>query len=159
LEEYIRSASELRVNSKRLRHRIISPQSRFSSFGLQPFSSFPGLQYILDNDWKKNMVCLNELPIPYKGSIMKLHEYQAKSLFRRFGIPVPEGDVAASIRDAAAVADKLHGPPWVVKAQIHAGGRGKGGGVQVVHSPDELREASEAILSRPLITKQTEKGP
>ena len=101
------------------------------------------------------MVCLNKLPIPYKRSIVKLHEYQAKSLFRRFGIPVPEGEVAASIHDAAAVAEKLQGPPWVVKAQIHAGGRGKGGGVQVVHSPGELKEASEAILSRPLITKQT----
>ena len=86
---------------------------------------------------------------------MKLHEYQAKSLFRRFGIPVPEGEVAASIHDAAAVAEKLQGPPWVVKAQIHAGGRGKGGGVQLVHSPEELKKASKAILSQPLITKQT----
>jgi succinyl-CoA synthetase beta subunit len=101
------------------------------------------------------MVCLNKSSFPYKGSIMKLHEYQAKSLFRRFGIPVPEGEVAASVHDAAAVAEKLQGPPWVVKAQIHAGGRGKGGGVQVVHSPEELKEASESILSRPLITKQT----
>ncbi len=86
---------------------------------------------------------------------MKLHEYQAKNLFRKFGIPVPEGGVAASIHDAAAVAEKLQGPPWVVKAQIHAGGRGKGGGIQLVHTPEELRNASEAILSRPLITKQT----
>ena len=60
---------------------------------------------------------------------MKLHEYQAKSLFRRFGIPVPEGEVAGSIHDVAAVAEKLQGPPWAIKAQIHAGGRGKGGGV------------------------------
>ncbi|MBN1832887.1 MAG: ADP-forming succinate--CoA ligase subunit beta [Deltaproteobacteria bacterium] len=86
---------------------------------------------------------------------MRLHEYQAKSLFRRFGIPVPAGDVAASIQDAAAVAEKLRGPPWVVKAQIHAGGRGKGGGIRLVHSLEELREASEAILNQPLITKQT----
>jgi succinyl-CoA synthetase beta subunit len=101
------------------------------------------------------MVCLNKPPIPNKGSIMKLHEYQAKSLFRRFGIPVPEGEVAASIHDVAVIAENLQGPPWVVKAQIHAGGRGKGGGVQLVHSPEELREVSEAILSRPLVTKQT----
>ena len=104
------------------------------------------------------MVCHNGSPIPNKGSIMKLHEYQAKSLFRRFGIPVPAGEVAASIQDAAAVAEKLQGPPWVVKAQIHAGGRGKGGGVQLVHSLEELSEVSEAILKRPLITKQTGSG-
>ncbi len=103
------------------------------------------------------MVCHNESPLPNKGLIMKLHEYQAKSIFRRFGIPVPAGEVVASIKDAAAVAEKLQGPPWVVKAQIHAGGRGKAGGVQMVHSLEEIREASEAILNRPLITKQT--GP
>jgi succinyl-CoA synthetase beta subunit len=86
---------------------------------------------------------------------MKLHEYQAKSLFKRFGIPVPKGEVAGSIQDAVMVINKLQGPPWIVKAQIHAGGRGKGGGVQSVHSPNELKEVCESILNRPLITKQT----
>lgn len=88
---------------------------------------------------------------------MKLHEYQAKELFRTFGIPVPEGHVVSSADEAGGAVEKLSGPPWVVKAQVHAGGRGKGGGVRVVHSPDEVRTASEAILSQPLITKQT--GP
>ena len=101
------------------------------------------------------MVCLNKLAIPHKRSIMKLHEYQAKRLFRRFGIPVPEGEVASTIHDVADVVEKLQRPPWVVKAQIHAGGRGKGGGVQLVQSSEELKKASEAILSRPLITRQT----
>ena len=86
---------------------------------------------------------------------MKLHEYQAKELFRRSGIPVPDGQVATSADEAVLVAEKLKGPPWVVKAQVHAGGRGKGGGVRVVDSLDGVREASQAILDRPLITKQT----
>ena len=88
---------------------------------------------------------------------MKLHEYQAKDVFRKFEIPVPAGRVAASADMAVASAENLKGPPWVVKAQVHAGGRGKGGGVKVVHSREELGEVVEAILNRPLVTKQT--GP
>jgi len=61
---------------------------------------------------------------------MKLHEYQAKEIFRNAGIPVPDGQAAASDEEAVQVAEKLKGPPWVVKAQVHAGGRGKGGGVR-----------------------------
>ncbi len=86
---------------------------------------------------------------------MRLHEYQAKDLLRRFGIPVPQGEVAASADEAVKCAERLEGRPWVVKAQVHAGGRGKGGGVRVVHSLGELRKTSDEILSRPLITKQT----
>ena len=86
-----------------------------------------------------------------------MHEYQAKEIFRKFGIPVPEGRVAASGDEALKAAGELNGPPWVVKAQIHAGGRGKGGGVKVVHTPEEAGTAAEAILKKPLITKQT--GP
>jgi succinyl-CoA synthetase beta subunit len=86
---------------------------------------------------------------------MKLHEYQAKDIFRKFGIPVPDGQIATSVDEAVRVAEKLEGPPWVVKAQVHAGGRGKGGGVRVVHSLDDLKKASETILGQPLITKQT----
>ena len=78
-------------------------------------------------------------------------------MFRNFGIPVPEGRVAASADEAVKMTEKLPGPPWVVKAQVHAGGRGKGGGVQVVGSLHELKESSKTILTRPLITKQT--GP
>jgi succinyl-CoA synthetase beta subunit len=88
---------------------------------------------------------------------MKLHEYQAKDLFRTFEIPVPGGKVVTSAEDALKAAETLTGPPWVVKAQVHAGGRGKGGGVKVVHAPDELKDAAESILKNPLITPQT--GP
>jgi succinyl-CoA synthetase beta subunit len=88
---------------------------------------------------------------------MKVHEYQAKDLFRKVGIPVPEGRIASSSDGAVRAAGELKGPPWVVKAQVHAGGRGKGGGVRVVHSLDELRTAAEGILGQPLVTGQT--GP
>ena len=88
---------------------------------------------------------------------MKLHEYQAKDVFRKFEIPVPEGRLAASADKAVESVENLNGPPWVVKAQVHAGGRGKGGGVQVVHSREELEHAVETILKKPLVTKQT--GP
>jgi succinyl-CoA synthetase beta subunit len=88
---------------------------------------------------------------------MKLHEYQAKEIFRKFRIPVPSGRTATSGEEAFKAARELKGPPWVVKAQVHAGGRGKGGGVRVVQSPDEVKAAAEAILERPLVTKQS--GP
>lgn len=88
---------------------------------------------------------------------MKLHEYQAKDILRRFGIPVPEGYVAESAREARESAKKLQGPPWVIKAQVHTGGRGKTGGVQVVDSLDKVESSAATILKRPLITEQT--GP
>ena len=88
---------------------------------------------------------------------MKIHEYQAKELFRNHHIPVPEGYVAASPDEASAFAGKLGGFPVVIKAQIHAGGRGKGGGVKIARSLDEVKSATEAILGKPLVTPQT--GP
>ena len=88
---------------------------------------------------------------------MKLHEYQAKEIFRKFGIPVPDGRVVISKDEAVKAAKDLNGPPWVVKAQVYAGGRGRGGGVRVVDSLDDLKIATETILDQPLITKQT--GP
>ena len=88
---------------------------------------------------------------------MKLHEFQAKEIFRKSGIPVPDGQIAASSEEAARIAEGLKGPPWVVKAQVHAGGRGKGGGVRVVSTLEEVRAAAKSILENPLITKQT--GP
>jgi len=88
---------------------------------------------------------------------MKLHEFQAKEVFRNAGIPVPEGKVVTSGDEAMEAARALTGPPWVVKAQVHAGGRGKGGGVQVVQTLEEVKEAAQAILDRPLVTAQT--GP
>ena len=86
---------------------------------------------------------------------MKLHEYQSKELFSRFGIPVPAGKSITTVEDIEKIAQDIKGPPWVVKAQVHAGGRGKGGGVRVVDSLDEMKTASETILNHPLITKQT----
>ncbi|MBW1997148.1 MAG: ADP-forming succinate--CoA ligase subunit beta [Deltaproteobacteria bacterium] len=88
---------------------------------------------------------------------MKLHEFQAKEQLKKFGIPVPEGYVAASPDDAMKAAERTKAPPWVIKAQVHAGGRGKGGGVKVVKSLEEVRNATAEILGKPLITKQT--GP
>lgn len=88
---------------------------------------------------------------------MKLHEYQAKTIFKKFGIPVPSGKLAKTAEEAESAAGRLSGPPWVVKAQVHAGGRGKGGGVKVVGSIPEVKEAAHNILSNPLVTKQT--GP
>ncbi|GJM20353.1 MAG: succinate--CoA ligase [ADP-forming] subunit beta [Planctomycetota bacterium] len=88
---------------------------------------------------------------------MKIHEFQAKALFAAAGIPVPQGIVARSPDEAAAAFTSLGGELAVVKAQIHAGGRGKGGGVKLVRSADEAKEAATAILSAPLITHQT--GP
>jgi len=88
---------------------------------------------------------------------MKIHEYQAKELFRSHHIPVPEGYVATNPDDACAFAGRLGSFPVVIKAQIHAGGRGKGGGVKVALSLDEVRSTAEDILGRPLVTPQT--GP
>jgi len=88
---------------------------------------------------------------------MKIHEFQAKDLFRTVGIPVPPGTVATSPRQAVDPIKSLPGPPWVVKAQIHAGGRGKGGGVRLVRSLEEAEKTAEDILSHPLVTPQT--GP
>jgi succinyl-CoA synthetase beta subunit len=87
---------------------------------------------------------------------MKIHEYQAKHLFRQYNVPVPEGDISTSTEGVAEVAKKL-GLPVAVKAQIHAGGRGKGGGVKIARSADEVLKAAESILGMTLVTKQT--GP
>jgi succinyl-CoA synthetase beta subunit len=86
---------------------------------------------------------------------MHLHEYQAKDLLRRYGIPVPGGGAAASAQEAVAVAQTLGGALWVVKAQVHAGGRGKAGGVQLVRNLAALRGAAERMLGHHLVTQQT----
>ncbi len=98
---------------------------------------------------------------------MNIHEYQAKELLAKFGVPVPAGYPAMSVEEAVEAAQKLPGPLWVVKAQIHAGGRGKGkfkelgdaakGGVRLAHSIDEVREHSAEMLGKTLVTVQT--GP
>lgn len=86
---------------------------------------------------------------------MNIHEYQAKELFRSFGIPVSDGILANTVDEAVAAANALEGPVWVVKAQVHAGGRGKAGGVKVCKSVDEVQKAASAILGMTLVTKQT----
>src|SRR5690349_18239146 len=97
---------------------------------------------------------------------MNIHEYQAKSLLKRYGVAVPRGGVAYTPQEAAKVASELGGPVWVVKSQIHAGGRGAGrfqndpngkGGVRVVKSVDDVSAAAAAMLGHVLVTKQT--GP
>ena len=86
---------------------------------------------------------------------MKIHEYQAKEILRQYGVPTPRGVACFSVDEAVAAAQKLGGSVWVVKAQIHAGGRGKGGGVKVAKSPDQVREYANQILGMQLVTHQT----
>jgi succinyl-CoA synthetase beta subunit len=88
---------------------------------------------------------------------MKIHEYQGKEIFRKYGVPTPRGIPAFSVDEAVAAAKSLGGGVWVVKAQIHAGGRGKGGGVKVAKSLEQVRELSKQILGMQLKTHQT--GP
>ncbi len=87
---------------------------------------------------------------------MKIHEYQGKDILRNFGVPVPRGIPAFTVQEAVEAAQKLGGPVWVVKAQIHAGGRGKGGGVKVARSIDEVKKLAGEILGMQLITHQTD---
>jgi succinyl-CoA synthetase beta subunit len=88
---------------------------------------------------------------------MNIHEYQAKEVLRGFGVPVPKGKAAFSVAEAVKAAEELGGPVWVVKAQIHAGGRGKGGGVKVVKSIEDVKKEAERMLGMTLVTHQT--GP
>ena len=88
---------------------------------------------------------------------MKIHEYQAKSILARYGVPVPRGEAARAPEEARAAAERLGGGTVVVKAQIHAGGRGKGGGVKVVRSPQEAETVAASLLGLQLVTYQT--GP
>jgi succinyl-CoA synthetase beta subunit len=88
---------------------------------------------------------------------MNIHEYQAKGVLAGFGVPVAKGKPAFSVDEAVQVAEDMGGPVWVVKAQIHAGGRGKGGGVKVVKSVEDVRAEAERMLGMTLVTHQT--GP
>jgi succinyl-CoA synthetase beta subunit len=89
---------------------------------------------------------------------VKIHEYQGKEILRRFGVPVPRGIPAFSVDEAVKAAQSLGGAVWVVKAQIHAGGRGKGGGVKLARSIDEVRDLAGRILGMQLVTHQTGPG-
>ena len=86
---------------------------------------------------------------------MKIHEYQGKEILRKFGVTVPRGIPCLSVDEAVKAAEELGGPVWVVKAQIHAGGRGKGGGVKVAKSLEQVREYANQILGMQLVTHQT----
>ena len=88
---------------------------------------------------------------------MKIHEYQAKEILRQYGVTVPRGIPCMSVDEAVKAAETLGGPVWVVKAQIHAGGRGKGGGVKVAKSMDQVKEYANQIMGMQLVTHQT--GP
>jgi succinyl-CoA synthetase beta subunit len=88
---------------------------------------------------------------------MKIHEYQGKEILRQFEVPVPRGIHAFTVQEAVEAAQKLGGPVWVVKAHIHAGGRGKGGGVKLARSIDEVKQLAGEILGMQLVTHQT--GP
>jgi succinyl-CoA synthetase beta subunit len=86
---------------------------------------------------------------------MKIHEYQGKEILRKFGVTVPRGIPCFSVEEAVKAAETLGGPVWVVKAQIHAGGRGKGGGVKVAKSLDQVKDYAQAIMGMQLVTHQT----
>ena len=88
---------------------------------------------------------------------MKIHEYQGKEILRKFGVTVPRGIPCMSVEEAVKAAETLGGPVWVVKAQIHAGGRGKGGGVKVAKSLEQVKQFAEQIMGMQLVTHQT--GP
>lgn len=88
---------------------------------------------------------------------MNLHEYQAKQLFRQYGLPVSEGYASETPQEAAESADKLGGDKWVVKCQVHAGGRGKAGGVKLVTNKDDIRQFAQQWLGKNLVTYQTDK--
>ena len=88
---------------------------------------------------------------------MNLHEYQSKQLFAEYGIPVPQGRPAGTPDEAAAATTELGGDFWVVKAQVHAGGRGKAGGVKLARSRDEVRQFASDMLGTRLVTHQS--GP
>lgn len=86
---------------------------------------------------------------------MNLHEYQAKQLLAKYGLPVPQGETAWNVEQALAIADKLNTKRWVVKAQVHAGGRGKAGGVKLVSTKEELAQVAQRLLGSRLVTYQT----
>src|SRR5438552_6656725 len=101
--------------------------------------------------------CCNGYSTLREGVLVKIHEYQGKEILHRFGVPTPRGIPAFSVDEAVKAAETLEGNVWVVKAQIHAGGRGKGGGVKLAKSITEVRDLAGQILGMQLVTHQT--GP
>ena len=109
------------------------------------------------NILKRLLMSLNSSNRNYHKGSHEVHEYQGKEILKKFGVPVPKGEVAFTIDEAVKAAEKIGGSVWVIKAQIHAGGRGKGGGVKLARSLEEVRERAGEILGMRLITHQT--GP
>ena len=89
---------------------------------------------------------------------MNLHEYQGKQLFKEYGLPVSEGYAADTAQGAVEAADRIGGEEWVVKCQVHAGGRGKAGGVKLVKNKDDIRAFAENWLGKNLVTFQTDEN-
>src|SRR5437764_239254 len=103
-------------------------------------------------NWSRSPArCAPRLRPEPPGEPMNIHEYQAKQLLAKFGVPVLPGAVAYTAAEAADAATRLGGAVWVVKAQIHAGGRGKAGGVKLVRSPEEAADAAKQMLGKPLV--------
>src|SRR5215475_15261129 len=106
-------------------------------------------------------LCARRPSVPYASRLdassqtMKIHEYQAKAVLAKHGVPVPRGETTTSASEAAAIARRLGTKVVVVKAQIHAGGRGKGGGVKLARSPEEAGQLASQILGMNLVTPQT----
>ena len=86
---------------------------------------------------------------------MNIHEYQAKNILYKYGVKVPKGKIALSPQEAKNKAKEIEGNKWVVKAQIHAGGRGKAGGVKIAHTLEEVKDIAENMIGMSLITPQT----
>src|SRR5579859_5209639 len=105
--------------------------------------------------WSRTPIFARMRLFARKAVTMNLHEYQSKDIFRSYGIAVPAGRVAASADEAAAAAEAIGGSLWVVKAQVHAGGRGKAGGVKLARDLSAVREAAQHMLGTRLVTKQT----
>jgi succinyl-CoA synthetase beta subunit len=119
-------------------------------------AAVPQLPPPLPDGLAKPLTGIPGFPFPERD-LMKIHEYQGKEILRNFGVPVPRGIPAFTVQEAVEAAQKLGGPVWVVKAQIHAGGRGKGGGVKLGRSIDEVKKLASEILGMQLKTHQT--GP
>src|SRR6195952_1923357 len=124
-------------------------------FGALQHDTFGG--FGVSAGWGSSQFGMPWLCSTSEKDFMKIHEYQGKEILRKFGVPVPRGIAAFTVQEAVEAAQKLGGPVWVVKAQIHAGGRGKGGGVNLARSIDEVRKLAGEILGMQLVTHQT--GP
>src|SRR4029453_1568941 len=152
--EIVTVTSKTPMSADTIENRCITPSTAAETENVR--ESYRKLPHSVD--------AFAELPVAWVGFALagvphrlKIHEYQAKSVLARFGVPVPRGEVIFNAAEAAAVAERLGGSVVVVKAQIHAGGRGKGGGVKLAKSPDEAERIARQMIGMTLVTHQT--GP